>query len=78
MDIVKFPPLLIIHLSRFYQFSMSTMKKHNFVSFDNSDYTVQGFNNQHTMFNLYAVSNHFGTLAGGHYTAFCDVLQEVV
>ena len=23
------------------------------------------------MYDLYAVSNHFGTLGGGHYTAFC-------
>ena len=23
-------------------------------------------------FNLYAVSNHFGSLEGGHYTAYCS------
>lgn len=22
-------------------------------------------------YNLYAVSNHYGTMTGGHYTAFC-------
>ena len=29
-------------------------------------------------FNLYAVSNHFGSLEGGHYTAYCssDVLKK--
>ena len=29
-------------------------------------------------FNLYAVSNHFGSLEGGHYTAYCssDVLKR--
>lgn len=24
------------------------------------------------IYDLYAVSNHFGSLSGGHYTAFCQ------
>jgi len=82
-DIVKFPPLLIIHLSRFYQDGMYTRKKQNFVNFDlknlnMSHYAVNGFDNKHSRFNLYAVSNHFGSLEGGHYTAYCssDVLKK--
>jgi len=82
-DIVKFPPLLIIHLSRFYQDGMYTRKKQNFVNFDLknmnlSQMAVPGFDNKHTRFNLYAVSNHFGSLEGGHYTAYCssDVLKK--
>lgn len=27
-------------------------------------------------YNLYASSNHFGTLSGGHYTATCKVKDE--
>jgi len=82
-DIVKFPPLLIIHLSRFYQDGMYTRKKQNFVNFDLknlnvSQYAVNGFDNKNSRFNLYAVSNHFGSLEGGHYTAYCssDVLKR--
>ena len=26
---------------------------------------------RYTHFNLYAVSNHYGTMNGGHYTAYC-------
>lgn len=26
---------------------------------------------RYTNFDLYAVSNHYGTIDGGHYTAFC-------
>ena len=69
--------------SRFYQDGMYTRKKQNFVNFDLrnlnlSHYVVPGFDNQFSHFNLYAVSNHFGNLEGGHYTAYAssDVLKK--
>merc|ERR1719244_2432213 len=34
IDIVKLPPLLVLHLSRFYQEGLYTRKKQNFVNFD--------------------------------------------
>jgi len=76
-EIVKLPPLLIIHLSRFYQDGISTRKKQNFVNFELSNvnlghYAKQGFDNRWNGFNLYAVSNHFGSLEGGHYTAYAN------
>ena len=62
---------------------MYTRKKQNFVNFDLknmnlSHMAVPGFDNKHSRFNLYAVSNHFGSLEGGHYTAYCssDVLKK--
>ena len=62
---------------------MYTRKKQNFVNFDLRnlnlrDYVVPGFDNQFSHFNLYAVSNHFGNLEGGHYTAYAssDVLKR--
>jgi len=76
-DIVKLPPLLVIHLSRFYQDGMYTRKKQNFVNFDLKNlnlgqFAIDGFENKFFQFNLYAVSNHFGSLEGGHYTAYCS------
>eukprot|EP00090_Calanus_glacialis_P038312 TRINITY_DN6690_c0_g1_i1.p1 TRINITY_DN6690_c0_g1~~TRINITY_DN6690_c0_g1_i1.p1 ORF type:complete len:1106 (+),score=377.60 TRINITY_DN6690_c0_g1_i1:83-3400(+) len=76
-DIVKLPPLLVIHLSRFYQEGMYTRKKQNFVNFDLKNlnlgqFAIDGFENKFSQFNLYAVSNHFGSLEGGHYTAYCS------
>ncbi|MPC20794.1 Ubiquitin carboxyl-terminal hydrolase 8 [Portunus trituberculatus] len=49
-------------------------KQQNFVDFpmeslDLTKYTC--FNNRYTKFDLYAVCNHYGTMDGGHYTAFC-------
>ena len=56
---------------------MYTRKKQNFVNFDLrnldlSHHVVSGFDNQFSRFNLYAVSNHFGNLEGGHYTAYAS------
>lgn len=76
-DIVKLPPLLVLHLSRFYQDGMYTRKKQNSVNFDLRNlnlgqFAIDGFENKFFQFNLYAVSNHFGSLEGGHYTAYCS------
>ena len=51
IDIVKLPPLLIIHLSRFYQDGLYMRKKQNIVHFDlkNVDFgqhAVPGFDNR--------------------------------
>jgi len=83
VEIVKLPPLLIIHLERFLpDEEMSSRsneikyrKKQAFVSFRLTDLNLEKFTcgneNKYTNFNLYAVSNHFGSLEGGHYTASC-------
>ncbi|KAG7164510.1 Ubiquitin carboxyl-terminal hydrolase 8-like 1 [Homarus americanus] len=73
LDIWKLPPLLILHLNRF-EHDVLMKKKQNFVDFplDNLDLTKHcGINNRYTNFELYGVSNHYGTMDGGHYTAFC-------
>jgi len=76
-DIVKLPPLLVLHLSRFYQDGLYTRKKQNLVNFELRNlnvgqFAIDGFDNKFSQFNLYAVSNHFGSLEGGHYTAYCS------
>ena len=77
IDIVKLPPLLVLHLSRFYQDGNYTRKKQNSVHFDLAGvnmgkFALDNFDNKFSNFNLYAVSNHFGSLEGGHYTAYCN------
>lgn len=76
-DIWKLPPLLIIHLNRF-EHDVLMRKKQNYVDFpmenlDLSSYV--GMNNnsssRYSNFDLYGISNHYGTMDGGHYTAFC-------
>ena len=71
--IQKMPPLLVLHLNRF-DYSISARKKQNFV-----DFPVEGLSLRAHIFSdrpsasysLCAVSNHFGTLSGRHYTSYC-------
>ena len=58
---------------------MYTRKKQNFINFELKNVNlnhvaVPGFDNKHTRFSLY----HFGSLEGGHFTAYCssDVLKK--
>ncbi|KAK3893812.1 hypothetical protein Pcinc_002393 [Petrolisthes cinctipes] len=73
LDVWKLPPLLILHLNRF-EHDVLMKKKQNYVDFplDNLDLSKHVcYSNRYTKFDLYAVSNHYGTMDGGHYTAFC-------
>ncbi|CAL4064348.1 unnamed protein product, partial [Meganyctiphanes norvegica] len=73
-DIWKLPPLLIIHLNRF-EHDVLMRKKQNYVEFplENLDLSpyIRMNNNRYSNFDLYGISNHYGTMDGGHYTAFC-------
>ncbi|XP_026288605.1 ubiquitin carboxyl-terminal hydrolase 8 [Frankliniella occidentalis] len=74
VDLCRLPPILIIHLKRFYA-SGFYQKRQTFVDFplenlDMRDYTPN-VHQTNTIYNLCGVSNHYGTLEGGHYTAYC-------
>jgi ubiquitin carboxyl-terminal hydrolase 4/11/15 len=79
MEIYKCPEILIIHLKRFShqrQTFFSSRKLSELVDFpteglDLSDYIVNQDDKRSAKYDLYAVSNHYGSLNGGHYTAFC-------
>ncbi|KRG01703.1 ubiquitin carboxyl-terminal hydrolase 8 isoform X2 [Drosophila mojavensis] len=81
LDISKLPPVLVIHLKRFYADPSNPgayIKKQNYLQFplDNLDmkpYIARAESRAVTpkTYQLYAVSNHYGTMEGGHYTAFC-------
>lgn len=81
LDISKLPPVLIIHLKRFYadpNFSCSSYKKKTCkVDFPLERLDMLGYVAPKERANiaasarpykLYAVSNHYGTLESGHYT----------
>ena len=71
------PPILIIQLKRF-QFSATTHRRNKidtFIDFpleglDLSEHVMNWNEGEEPVYDLYAVSNHFGGLGGGHYTAF--------
>jgi len=74
IDIWELPPVLIVHLQRFYNDGM-WRKRLTMVDFSVNDLelnrVVKSSNARYSRFKLYAVSNHYGTMDGGHYTAYC-------
>jgi ubiquitin carboxyl-terminal hydrolase 4/11/15 len=80
MEIFKVPEFLIIHLKRFshvrasffssrkigelIEFPLEGLNLGNFIT------NANGEKNEY-IYDLYGVSNHYGSLNGGHYTAFC-------
>ncbi len=79
LHLARLPPILVVHLKRFYEdHSLGVWrKKQNFVEFDNQFNAGEfvtwagGRANYHCKYRLFAVCNHFGTMEGGHYTAYC-------
>ncbi|KAI9342843.1 hypothetical protein BDR26DRAFT_259752 [Obelidium mucronatum] len=77
MTIAKLPPILLIHLKRFYYQGPFKSKLETYVDFplasmDLGRYVAAGGSAAapgSQVYDLYAVSNHTGTLTGGHYTA---------
>ena len=84
MEIYKSPEILIIHLKRFKTSKVSSFGSYYFASgsqkisalvdypitgLDLTDY-VLGNDGKSKIYDLYGVSNHYGGLGGGHYTAY--------
>ncbi|XP_026996022.2 ubiquitin carboxyl-terminal hydrolase 8 isoform X2 [Tachysurus fulvidraco] len=75
LEIWKVPPILLIHLKRFWYEGRWKQKLQTSVDFplenlDLSQYVI-GPKSSLKRYGLYAVSNHYGGLDGGHYTAYC-------
>ena len=71
LEIYKGPPILVIHMKRFKTNGLYREKLGVPIKFPSRELDIS----QHIIgetppiYDLYAVSNHFGALAGGHYTA---------
>src|SRR3569833_430629 len=80
MEIYRSPEFLIIHLKRFShqrQTIFSSRKIGEMVEcpvegLDLSTYVLNHAQGKPIIYDLYAISNHYGSLNGGHYTAFCQ------
>ncbi|KAM3143639.1 hypothetical protein pb186bvf_004401, partial [Paramecium bursaria] len=79
MEIYKAPNILILHLKRFrssrsYGYFMSGSSKLSvYVDFPVSQFDINNFvldKSKSYVYDLFAVSNHYGGLGGGHYTAY--------
>ncbi|XP_054858387.1 ubiquitin carboxyl-terminal hydrolase 8 isoform X2 [Eublepharis macularius] len=75
IEIWKLPPVLLVHLKRFsydgrWKQKLQTSVDFPLESLDLSQYII-GPKSNLRRYNLFAVSNHYGGLDGGHYTAYC-------
>ncbi|XP_043990240.1 ubiquitin carboxyl-terminal hydrolase 8 isoform X1 [Gambusia affinis] len=75
LEIWKVPPIVLVHLKRFsyegrWRQKLQTSVDFPLDSLDLAQYVI-GPKQNLRRYNLYAVSNHYGGLDGGHYTAYC-------
>ena len=77
-EIYKAPPVLFIHLKRFQQRGYSSYEKNTEeVEFPISDFDIRPYvttlrdASEPVIYDLIGVTNHYGSLAGGHYKAHC-------
>ncbi|XP_073160133.1 ubiquitin carboxyl-terminal hydrolase 8 isoform X5 [Lepidochelys kempii] len=75
LEIWKLPPVLLVHLKRFsydgrWKQKLQTSVDFPLESLDLSHYVI-GPKSNLKRYNLFSVSNHYGGLDGGHYTAYC-------
>lgn len=82
LDISRLPPILVIHFKRFYvdtkDYASNTYRKKltnidfPLQNLDMGQFSLQSYRDRkNTTYNLYGVSNHYGSMEGGHYTAYC-------
>ncbi|KAL8516501.1 hypothetical protein ACS0TY_014953 [Phlomoides rotata] len=81
LDLWRLPEVLVIHLKRF---SYSRSMKHKldtFVNFPIHDFDLTNYianknNTRRQIYELYALTNHYGGMGSGHYTAHIKLLDE--
>ncbi|XP_058104994.1 ubiquitin carboxyl-terminal hydrolase 9-like [Magnolia sinica] len=82
LDLWRLPEILVVHLKRFSYSRYLKNKLDTFVNFpinnlDLSKYVKhKGGAPQSHVYELYAVSNHYGGLGGGHYSAYVKLVNE--
>jgi hypothetical protein len=74
LDLWRLPEVLVIHLKRFSYTQFTRNKLEPFVDFPTSDldltpYITDKSKQPKSHFRLFAISNHYGNMRGGHYTA---------
>ena len=75
MELYYLPKILIICFKRFYKTSYRWEKNDDEVEFpinnlDMKDFVI-GPDKEHSKYDLFGVSQHYGSTGGGHYTAVC-------
>ena len=70
LNVYKLPEILILHLLRFKKKSLWTEKITTPIDFPVENFSISSISEENVLYDLYAISNHFGGTGGGHYTAY--------
>ncbi|CAN1160618.1 Ubiquitin carboxyl-terminal hydrolase 5 [Linum perenne] len=81
LDLWRLPEVLVIHLKRFSYSRSMKHKLETFVNFpirdfDLTKYVANKNNTRRQLYELYALTNHYGGMGSGHYTAHIKLLEE--
>ncbi|XP_071919335.1 ubiquitin carboxyl-terminal hydrolase 9-like isoform X3 [Coffea arabica] len=82
LDLWRLPDILVFHLKRFSYSRWLKNKLDTFVNFptcnlDLSNYVKSNEASEGShVYELYAISNHYGGLGGGHYSAYCKLIDD--
>uniref|UniRef100_A0A8C5F8B6 Ubiquitin carboxyl-terminal hydrolase n=1 Tax=Gadus morhua TaxID=8049 RepID=A0A8C5F8B6_GADMO len=81
LDLWSLPPVLVVHLKRFSYSRYMRDKLDSLVDFPLSDLDMSEFlinpNAGPCRYDLIAVSNHYGGMGGGHYTAYAKNKEDM-
>ncbi|KAE8662005.1 Ubiquitin carboxyl-terminal hydrolase 10 [Hibiscus syriacus] len=80
LDLWMLPEIIVFHLKRFTYGRYLKNKIDTFVNFPVHNLDLSKFvtsnDGQAYIYELYAISNHYGGLGGGHYTAYAKLIDE--
>ncbi|XP_043715927.1 ubiquitin carboxyl-terminal hydrolase 9-like isoform X2 [Telopea speciosissima] len=82
LDLWRLPEILVVHLkrfsySRYLKNKLDTLVNFPIYNLDLSKYVKsKGAGPQAHVYELYAISNHYGGLGGGHYSAYAKLIDE--
>ncbi|GAB4829450.1 ubiquitin-specific protease [Ancistrocladus abbreviatus] len=81
LDLWRLPEVLVIHLKRFSYSRSMKHKLETFVNFPIHDFDLTNYianknNSERQLYELYALTNHYGSMGSGHYTAHIKLLEE--
>ncbi|KAK7378005.1 hypothetical protein VNO80_03441 [Phaseolus coccineus] len=81
LDLWRLPEVLVIHLKRFSYSRSMKHKLETFVNFPVHDFDLTNYianknNSRRQLYELYALTNHYGSMGSGHYTAHIKLLDE--
>ncbi|KAF9587086.1 hypothetical protein IFM89_039694 [Coptis chinensis] len=82
LDLWRLPEILVVHLKRFSYSRYLKNKLDTFVNFPTCDLNLEKYVKSKAaaagshVYKLYAISNHYGGLGGGHYSAYAKLIEE--